>query len=298
MLRLLAVLAALCLPAALAAAAPEPPADTKYMQFKRQKAWVVTSRYFVFPDGRPQAGVPTAVMVFEGGPFENLEIAVPVVFETANARSDPDNAQFPYWELRFSSPDDTSIDGASIAAQRTRVAGTQAWYMLLKADRPIATNQFQITGEHLMYCYETEFNQAAAWDLPWPAEWPADTAAWLTRDPSYDLPAADGSDPVQALIDRWTGGNDPKQIPPVQLAKFMTGHVLDHVRSNGTNSEQPFGRPRNILRDGRGSQVRLVGRTSEISLNLNGLMGGFRIQNAAEIASMTCPFCWSPCSAG
>lgn len=279
MLRLLVLLAALFLPAALAAAQPEAPANNKYMQYRREKAWVVTSRYFVYPDGRPRAGQPTTGMIFQGGPFENLEIAVPVVFETANARSDAGNTQFPYWELRF-----TSEIGALASAQRTRVPGTQAWYMLIRTNRAITTNQFQITGEHLMYCYETQFNQSAAWDLPWPDAWPAEAAAWLARDPSYDLPAADGSDPVQALIDRWTGGNDPKQIPPVQLAKFMTGNVLDHVRSNGTNSEQPFGRPRNILRDGRGSQVRLTGRAGEISLNLNGLMGGFRIQNAADIA--------------
>ncbi len=279
MIRLLAVLALLCLPAVAAADPPEPPADNAYMQYKRQKAWVVTSRYFVFPDGRPRSGVPTGVNVLSGGPFENLEIAVPVVFESGNAQSDPGNDQFPYWELRFN-----SLTGAQVSARRARVPGSQAWYMLLKADRPISTDQFQITGEHLMYCYETEFDQRAAWNLPWPDQWPAEAAGWLARDPSYDRPAPDGSDPVQALIDRWTGGNDPKQIPPVQLAKFMTGHVLDHVRSNGTNSEQPFGRPRNIIRDGRGSQIRVKG-TVEISLNLNGLMGGFRIQNAAEIAT-------------
>jgi len=278
MLRMFAVLAALVLPVMIAAAQPEPPADNRYMKFKREKAWMVTSRYFVFPNGRPIEGEPTNALVFQGGPFENLEIAVPVVFETANARSDPDNDQFPFWELRFS-----SVTGASAVAQRTRVPGTQAWYMLIRADRAIATNQFQITGEHLMYCYETEFDERAAWDLPWPGDWPAEAAAWLTRDPSYDLPAADGSDPVQALIDQWTAGNDPKQIPPLQLAKLMTGHALDHVRSNGTNSERPFGRPRNIIRDGRGSQTRVAG-AREVALNLNGLMGGFRVQNAADIA--------------
>lgn len=279
MLRLLALIAALFLPAAVASAQPKAPEDNRYMQYRREKAWVVTSRYFVFPDGRPRSGQPTSGMIFQGGPFDNLEIAVPVVFETGNARSDPANTDFPYWELRFNSP-----TGARASAERTRVPGTQAWYMLIKADRSIATNQFQITGEHLMYCYETRFDQRAAWDLPWPDQWPAEAAPWLARDPSYDLPAADGSDPVQALIDTWTGGNDPKQIPPVQLAKFMTGHVLDHVRSSGTNAEMPFGRPRNIMRDGRGSQTRVGRNNTEVSLNLNGLMGGFRVRNAAEIA--------------
>lgn len=274
--RLPFLIALFCLLAPAALAQPKPRESNRYMTYKNEKAWVVSSRYFIYPDGRRVREVRPGTVAFQGGPYERLEFVAPIVFSSANAWNDPENKDFPFWEVRFS-PGNT----AGFASRATRVPGTDAWYLLLQADAPIVTEQLQIRVDNLLYCAETEFDERAAWDLPWPAQWPAETRSWLERDPTFDLPASDGSDAVQALLDNWTGGNDPRQVPPVQLAKFLTGHVLDHVRSNSTNSETPIGRPAAVLRDGRGT--RTVTLPDEV-LSFTGMIGGFRVQNAAEVA--------------
>lgn len=77
--------------------------------------------------------------------------------------------------------------------------------------------------------WETVFDEKAAMSVPWPAKWPATASSALQPDAIVDS----GKPEVQALVRQWTEGKDPKSIPPVQLAKFLAGRVMEHVQISG-----------------------------------------------------------------
>jgi len=77
--------------------------------------------------------------------------------------------------------------------------------------------------------WETIFDENAAMAVPWPANWSDRASSALQPDTIVN-----SNDPaVQALVKRWTEGKDPKSIPPVQLAKFLAGKVMEHVQLSG-----------------------------------------------------------------
>lgn len=84
-------------------------------------------------------------------------------------------------------------------------------------------------------CWKTRLNEDAAASVTWPQEWPAEPASTFDAQFYVDL-GPDGPydmKPVKDLVDRWTGGKDPKGIRPLQLAKFLAGQVQSHVQPSG-----------------------------------------------------------------
>jgi hypothetical protein len=90
-------------------------------------------------------------------------------------------------------------------------------------------------------CYQTRYDEAAAMKLGWPAQWTGVAQSCLTvpqafvelmpgEDPKH---VADFNKDVTDLVNKWTGGKDPKSVPPAQLAKILCGEVLRHVQING-----------------------------------------------------------------
>lgn len=111
--------------------------------------------------------------------------------------------------------------------------------------------------------WSTIFDEKAAAKVVWPASWPPAAASALKPDGIVDS----ASPAVQALLKGWTGGEDPKKIPPVQLAKFLAGKVLEFGQTSGDGLEfiglgqlvgvalQPI---EETARDGRGSEHDIV----------------------------------------
>lgn len=135
-----------------------------------------------------------------------------------------------------------------------------ARYARLEAINLTARNmEFQV--ELRMTCWQTEFNEQAARQVPWPSEWPEIPAS--TFRPVQPLDFVDyRSDEVQSVVRSWTDGQDPRSIPPVTLAKFFAGRVQETLQPSGSGlAFHRTGAVEGIelkgaaqtLRDGRGS---------------------------------------------
>src|SRR5262249_42957937 len=71
---------------------------------------------------------------------------------------------------------------------------------------------------------------AGAMKVKWPTSpWPVSAKSTFDRDPIADHNSPD----VRALVTKWTEGKDPKTIPPVKLAKFLMGQVLELCQPSG-----------------------------------------------------------------
>lgn len=253
--------------------------DNRYMQYKNPKSWLVEGQYFIYPDGRRVRNYDD----FTGWAYESLRIVMPYVSDSGNAWTPADRVDFPLGASSFGNRSQlTAAQGT-----RARVPGTHAPYMIFETTGPVVFNRLQFNFVQALTCVETVFDQRAAWDLPWPDQWPADARNWLTRDPVYDVDDPERGDLVAELLTKWTGGNDPKAIPPVQLAKFLTGQVLGHIRTSTNPSEPPIGRPPRLITTSLGTTTQTTllvrdGRAS--SANLSGMISGMNVQNAAVSA--------------
>lgn len=85
-----------------------------------------------------------------------------------------------------------------------------------------------------MRSFETEFDEQGAMQVGWPAEWPEEAMSTFLPQQYISLDgegnqfdAADTT--IPDLLEFWTEGQDPKSIPPVQLAKWLAGKVQEHV---------------------------------------------------------------------
>lgn len=97
---------------------------------------------------------------------------------------------------------------------------------------------FQLMIEVPVRTYGTKFDEKAAQAFGWPTSgWPAEAAA--TFEPQmfveYGPDLRTGAtvpynpDPIDALVRKWTEGQDPKTIKPVVLAKFLLGKVVQEM---------------------------------------------------------------------
>lgn len=90
-----------------------------------------------------------------------------------------------------------------------------------------------------MTCFGTRFDEKSAMAVKWPSgnRYPKAAASTLEPDPLADFNGnrildADAPEIVD-LLKSWTGGKDPKALPPVQLAKFLLGKVSEYVQTSG-----------------------------------------------------------------
>ncbi|MBX3357671.1 MAG: transglutaminase domain-containing protein [Phycisphaeraceae bacterium] len=91
-------------------------------------------------------------------------------------------------------------------------------------------NSMDLRLEIPMTCWETVLDERAASRLPWwDQPWPESVASALKPDAVVTSTAPE----VVDLVNRWTEGKDPKTVPPVVLAKFLMGKVLEHAQPSG-----------------------------------------------------------------
>lgn len=274
----------------IAAAAPAPvlaqsggrdkPADNalesnRYMRYDNPKSWTVRSSYYVYPAaGR----VLEANEYLPSVAFDDFEIVAPFVASTGSAwqsSSEPVTVAIGF----------DSLPGEPRPPQVRRARGTEAPYAAVGYDREIAFSYLWLEVNSQLTSAETEFDEQAAWELPWPDEWPADVTAWLKRDPLFDIENDRPGDEVRALVESWTNHADPHSLPPVQLAKYLTGKVLEHVRTNKPLVIEPVSAPVRVVT--AGSEPGLSGKQTILSTSSSGLstaFGGFNVHNASAVA--------------
>ena len=84
--------------------------------------------------------------------------------------------------------------------------------------------------------FEVKFDEEAAMRVGWPTAWPAEAQSTFLPQQFVSLDATgnpfDAADTtIKDLLAAWNDGNDPKSIPPVQLAKWLAGNVQEYVNT-------------------------------------------------------------------
>jgi hypothetical protein len=76
-------------------------------------------------------------------------------------------------------------------------------------------------------------NERAAAAVGWPeGDWPSEARGTFAKQfgVDYTEQVENATKSVPPLVKRWTEGRDPKSIPPLQLAKYLTGRVIELVQ--------------------------------------------------------------------
>lgn len=269
--------ARIAVPAALAAAVSLVSVATgaepvEYLKHENTKSRTVSYRVLLYPDVKFMRETKC-----EPVPMENFEIVSPFVPSGATAWLDDSQAEpiraevvvYGQGLMDFQGPETITLTHAG------------APYLSMKSSETFLLETLRLDVDVAMITSETVFDDAAAWDVPWVSSYPSGVRDWLAHDPAFDVAAEGGGDPVADLLKEWTGGNDPKQIPPVQLAKYLTAMTLKHVRVDTPASERPGARAPGKLT----SRATRYSQRNPARLNLTRIIGGLNVKNAAETAA-------------
>lgn len=150
--------------------------------------------------------------------FDTAAIVFPVLLGTASSEMDLDRVK------GVMSVNDKPAD-ATPEFKEDYHSGTRLGKWTL---RDVESRQASLALELPMRMWQTSFNEAAAKDFPWPAGNAWSKTAMSTFQPQL---GAERTDPIfDQTIKQWTNGKDPKSIPPVQLAKFLTGKIAETLQ--------------------------------------------------------------------
>ncbi len=123
--------------------------------------------------------------------------------------------------------------------QRMFTKDSKAEYTLWRSD--VEENVHQIHLIHISHIVtaDTIFDHKKAQHLPWPKSWDKVATGFLS--PVVDSVGAevdaDAADTIKTLLDFWVEKKDPKGIPQLDLVKFLTGKVIEHVQVRGPGAE-------------------------------------------------------------
>lgn len=210
------------------------------------------------PTTGPGAGNPNGRPAVEFIPFDFKTAAIlfPALAKTATSEGVPNGVSA---QIR--------VDGKAVSSTPTWIddlpCGSRygKWEM-----RDITGRTIDFDFDSRSKSWELIFDEALASKIPWPkgGRWSGDAASALGTQTLDKLAYIDpGSPAVKAALDKWTAGKPPQTIPPVPLAKFLAGRVLEAVQPSGnglmtsnTGLIQGFRLigPDASLRDGRASE--------------------------------------------
>ena len=154
--------------------------------------------------------------------FQTAAIVFPVLRGTASSETDIENVK---GVMSFDDrPRDTTPTYNEDYHSGTRLG---KWEL-----RDLEGRQAQLSLDIPMTSWEVVFDEAGARDFPWPTGDKWSKVAQSTFNPQMFV---DRLHPVvDQKLSQWTGGKNPRSIPPVQLAKFICGKVVESLQPSGT----------------------------------------------------------------
>lgn len=196
--------------------------------------------------------------------LEDLEVVFPVVREGGF-----------YWSPNKEVDVSIRVDDRVLDPERKQMytKGTHAEYTLWRSDIKDWVSAIQMIHDSHIVVADTVFDEKKARQLPWPDSWSPEVAGYLS--PVVDSVGKDvnkdAAETVKTLLDFWVDNGDPKQLPEVDLVKFLSGKVIEHVQVRKPPAEHTT---RNTGRN-IGTNFAFIGGLS---------MGGFIVRPADEIA--------------
>ena len=163
--------------------------------------------------------------------------------------------------------------------KRMYTKDTKSEYTLWRSEINQRVHQMHITHVSHVVTADTIFDHKLAQHLPWPTDWNEEANGFLTPvvDSVGSAIATDASDTIKILLDFWVEGKDPHAISELDLVKFLTGKVIEHVQVRGPSSEfstQAVNR----------APVVSPGETFAIEALSGSAWGGFIVRSAEVVA--------------
>jgi hypothetical protein len=214
--------------AAAGAMAQELLPDTRYLKPGESHNWTLTANVSIraeqFADDN---GMPVSD-VFK---FDSAAIVFPLIAGTASSKTDTPAVK---GTVMFND----RLAGDKITILENYASGTRLgkWELTEKNGREMLLEvAIPVTS------WETEFDEAAAREVPWPTgDWPPAAKLALLKEWYIDFgPDERGSikefdtKPLDELLEKWTNGKDPRTVPPVVLAKVLAGELVGHIQISG-----------------------------------------------------------------
>ncbi len=163
-------------------------------------------------------------------PMQDLEVIFPVL-RTGGF----------YWSPNEETTVSIRVDDVKLEPETKRMytKGTRAEYTLWRSDVKDYINAIHLIHDSHIVVADTIFDHKKAQHLPWPDKWDAPTTAFLTPivDSVGEEVAGDASDTIKILLDFWVDDKDPKGISELDLVKFLTGKVIEHLQVRGPPAE-------------------------------------------------------------
>ncbi len=218
--------------------AKSPMPENPYLKHQDPWRWDIRSQIFLragvyyYNDRNTVRDVNTERVESVWWPMKDIEVIYPVVREGGF-----------YW-----SPQKTitaSIRAGDFERETTQqqmfTKSTKAEYTLWRSDVQEYVHQTHIIHNSKIVVSDTVFDHVKARLLPWPdaEDWSDEAKAFLSPivdSVGYEVtPGAD--EVVKTLLDFWVENNNPQSIPQLDLVKFLTGKVIEHVQVRNPPAE-------------------------------------------------------------
>ncbi len=163
-------------------------------------------------------------------PLEDLEVIYPVMRDGGF-----------YWSPNKEVTVSIRVDDTVLNPERKQMytKGVRAEYTLWRADIKENVSAIHLIHDSHIVVADTVFDEKKARNLPWPDSWDAEATRFLTPivDSVGEEVEADADETIKTLLDFWIDNGDPKAIPQVDLVKYLTGKVIDHVKVRNPPAE-------------------------------------------------------------
>ncbi len=111
------------------------------------------------------------------------------------------------------------------------------WIVEAPKGNKIVAREMQLQASMTATSYETVFHEQEAMEVEWPLkDLPVVLQSTFEQIPYMDYDPLQGPydmAPIQDLIKKWNGGNDPKSVKPAALAQWLAGNFIQHVQISG-----------------------------------------------------------------
>ena len=214
---------------------------------------------------------------FDTWQVDSMSVVLPVITRTGTSVGVPANIKGGLW-----------LDGVQVDSTPTIIGPYQGQAMYARYEATnVSLRGFRVEQVADIVSYESTYDEPLAMTLGWPEQWPpeADSTFQPQQLISEQRSALANEGPVNDLVRAWTEGQDPKAIPPAQLAKYLTAKVWEHVSVDRPSiSNRPSDGGLILRYDGEAETLGGSNRVRSSAGRPIALDVGFNIQHVDETA--------------
>ncbi len=230
---------------------PEPVLEpSPYITRTNVKPWTFRAEVLItaYQDA-PRSPQDTRELTIVPMDFTSATVLFPIVPETSSASvrmKETESGEVPAIEgqVRVNDqpvPQDLAFINRGLDGELLPGGTWRAQWLVARPDQSGFRNvrQVDLQLEVPVEAAEVRFDEAAASEVEWPkGPWPEAARAALVDEPFIEYEPgrtnrAYRTSEMDALLDKWLEGNDPRSLKPVVLAKWIAGNVSESIQPSG-----------------------------------------------------------------